>query len=137
MSLYAKVSADGKAVLAIAEKDPATVHAKLDLAPGKPYWLPYTRNDAPTYNPDIEHPPSSSDVISADRVVQTWTVAKLTPAEQQAQLQKTVLSAPPELIYHAVFKLANEIRVLKGEPELSQSDHLAEMMAEAASFKAV
>lgn len=136
MSLFAKVSADGSSVLAIAEKDPSTIHAKGDLAAGKPYWLPYTRVDRPSFDPDTQRVLPSVDVISADGVVQTWTVESLTAAEQQARLQETVLSAPPGLVYHAIYKLANEIRILKGEVELSQADHLKEMLSEAASFKA-
>ena len=127
---YALVSADDTTVLDIQTKDPATIYARSELAPGKPYWLPYNKLPDPAYDSKTEVLEALvTTIIPGTEVRVSRAKRKLTEEEKIARRADRIASAEPALIHLALLDVFNRLLVLEGESPITFEEMQATMAA--------
>lgn len=94
-----------------------------NLASGKPYWVPVQDvvDDQSTGSETITMPPAVD--IQVDKVVRTVVIRDKTAEEIEGDNQKMVdridLTGVERALAQAIFRLANDVRVLEGKDEIT------------------
>jgi hypothetical protein len=89
-----------------------------ELAEGKPYWVPLVETvDNQATGPETVS--STAETIHADRVERVRTIRDKTAQELDADKTARV-DAVDRLQFEVMFLLINEVRTLKGQPEITR-----------------
>lgn len=94
------------------------------LAAGKPYWVPIVNVTDDQSTTDITENLSIVEVIKADKVERVTTIIDRDPAlvkqEKEESVEQAVQAGVVEkVLAKAMFQLANEVRLLKGQPKIT------------------
>ena len=123
---------DGTSVLKFKNFDNADNHLSRAAAEavGKPFWLPYITAPQPIFDSATQHSPvRGDDIIYPGKVEQYWNPpVDKTQAEIDAEVQAREdaamnrldrASSIDKVLGAALFELVNDVRVLKGQSEIT------------------